>query len=550
MIESIKIYIKNYEKEITLDKKQDISSLINGEDKTKYIAALVNNETTSLSYTLKVNSTVELLTISDTHGMEVYKRSLAFLLSQVIKKLHPNKRLIIRHSMGPGYYFELDNCELDTNQIKEIKEIMEKEVLQDSRIVRSKMSYTDAIEYFKKNKKNDKLKLISCLNMQSISYYKCGNYIEIFDGPLAPSTGHLKVFDLLWYPPGFILQFPRKSNPTKTAPFKEQRKIFEVYKEYKEWGRILKVDNVGSLNEIIRQKSIDNFILVAEALHERKISQLALDIYKRLPAVKLVTIAGPSSSGKTTFSKKLSIQLQALGIKPITISVDDYFVDRDKTPLDEEGKYNYESINAINIELFNEHLKGLLNGESISPVRYDFFTGKSGLSDEVLHLNKDEIIIIEGIHCLNEKLTYTIPKDNKFKIYISALTQMNIDDTNRIPTTDNRIIRRLIRDYNYRGHSAHKTIDMWPSVRRGEEENIFPFQNDADGYFNSALDYELAILKPFAEMILSDVKPHEKEYTEARRLLNFLSYFLPIPSHMVPPTSIVREFIGGSFFNY
>ena len=285
-------------------------------------------------------------------------------------------------------------------------------------------------------------------------------------------------------------------------------------------------------------------------MHTRKVINLADEIYKKINDIKLVCIAGPSSSGKTTFSKRLSIQLQALGIKPFTISVDDYFIDRDKTPVDEEGKPNYETIEAINIDLFNQHLKDLLNGKEIRLPKYDFFLGKSSKSDKLYSIKKDEIILIEGIHCLNERLTYIVPKENKYKIYISVLTQMNIDNTNRIPTTDSRIIRRIVRDHKYRGNSALKTLQTWPSVRRGEEEFIFPFQNYADGYFNSALDYELALLKPYAESLLLQIKPYDKEYAEAVRLLRFLSYFLAIQSKFIPLTSIIREFIGGSFFNY
>jgi len=297
-------------------------------------------------------------------------------------------------------------------------------------------------------------------------------------------------------------------------------------------------------------KKIDNFIQVCEAFQTRKIISLADDVYRRREDVRLITIAGPSSSGKTTFSKRLSIELQTLGFKPFTISIDNYFVDRDKTPLDEDGKLDYESLEALNIDMLNENLKDLLDGKKIHLPSYNFFTGKSGLREEEVSIKEDEIVVIEGIHCLNDKLTYIIPHSKKYKIYISALAQMNIDDNNRIPTTDNRIIRRMVRDYKYRGHSAKKTFQMWDSVRRGEEKHIFPFQNNADGFFNSALDYELAVLRGYAEPILRQIKPFDEEYSEAIRLLRFLSYFQIVPVKSVPTTSILREFVGGSFFDY
>jgi uridine kinase len=380
--------------------------------------------------------------------------------------------------------------------------------------------------------------------------YRCDDFFQVFDLPLVSHTGVLNVFKLIYYPPGFILQFPRSENPKVTAEFKEQRRIFEVYQENRKLGRVLNVHNVGLLNQIILNNQISGFIQVAEVLHAKKIIKLANEVYNKKDRIRLVCIAGPSSSGKTTFSKRFAIQLRSLGLNPVTISVDNYFVDRDKTPLNKDGKPDYESIEALNLDLFNEHINMLLEGQEIKLPVYDFISGKSSEGDEKLSINEDDIIIIEGIHCLNDKLTYIVPKEKKFKIYVSVLTQMNIDNNNRIPTTDNRIIRRLIRDYRYRGHSALKTLQMWPYVREGEEKYIFPFQNYANGYFNSALDYELSLLRSYAEPILMQVKPYHKEYANAVRLLKFLSYFLPIPPKDVPSTSIIREFIGGSSFHY
>jgi len=548
----IKIFLKNINKEFEVNYGLKVYELLKYlENQEEYIAAFVNNEATSLSYNLKINSKVEFITITNTFGMEIYRRSLSFLLTKVVKKLFPNRRLIIGHSLGPGYYFDLINeKELTKEETAKIKEEMLKEIEADKPIIREKIGYEEALEYFRKNNREDKVKLLESLNMSKLSIYKCDDFFEVFDGPLALRTGILKVFDIIYYAPGFILQFPKKSEPDKVSPFTEQRKIFEVYRESKYRGKILKVDNVGALNEIIRNNEIDNFIQIAEELQTREIIKISDTIASQKDRIKLITIAGPSSSGKTTFSKKLSLMLETNGIKPFTLSIDNYFVDREKTPKDENGKPDYESIYALNIELLNENLVKLMKGEKVRLPRYDFFTGKSTLSNEETSLKRNQMIIIEGIHCLNDELTPFIPREEKFKIYVSALTQMNIDDNNRIPTTDNRILRRMVRDYKYRGHSAKKTFQMWPLVRNGEEKYIFPFQNEADGYFNSSLDYELAVLKPYAEPILMQIKPYDEEYADAIRLLKFLNYFLSVPSKNVPSTSILREFIGGSFFDY
>ncbi|MCG8569952.1 MAG: nucleoside kinase [Spirochaetes bacterium] len=550
MSKTINVEISNYHEQRLVDYRTRISELIHTDDQNKYIAAKVNNEITSTSYVLEVNSQVEFLTIEHHHGMQVYRRSLSFLLSKVVSQLYPDSRLIIGHSLGPGYYFDLEGVKINEEIVQTIDAAMRAEVKQNKPIKRAKISYIEACEHFKLKKRDDKYKLLASLNRSKVSIYKCDDFFQLFEGALALNTNLLDVFQIIYYKPGFILQFPRKSEISKAAPFHPQKKIFEVYREYKNWGKVLKVDNVGSLNDIIINKNIKEFISVAEALHEKKIANLANEINQRKKEIKLITIAGPSSSGKTTFSKRLAIQLKALGLKPVTISVDRYFKDISQQPLDINGKPNFESIDSINTELFNQHLQELFNGKVVQLANYSFYTGKSSIADDKTTISDEEIIIIEGIHGLNEKLTYSIPAKQKYKIYISALTQMNIDDNNRIPTTDNRIIRRMVRDHKYRGHSATRTIQMWSDVREGEEKYIFPFQNEADGYFNSALDYELAILKPYAQRILVEIKPNQPEYSEAIRLLMFLNYFLPIPADNVPPTSIIREFIGGSAFKY
>ena len=516
--------------------------------KDEFIACRVNNEVVSLIFRLKVDSAIEFLTIKDPAGMEVYRRTFCFLLEKVALKLFPDRKLVIGHSLGPGYYFDLHGTELKKEDVELLEKEMKKEVEEDLPILRQKIKYEEALDYFKKNNREDKYKLLSSLNMSKLAIYCCEDFFQIFDLPLASRTGVLKLFKLIYYPPGFILQFPQRSNVNEVAPFIEQKNIFRVYQEYKAWGKVLNVNNVGLLNEIIIKDEMPNFIQVEEALHAKKILQIAESIYKNRDRVKVVAIAGPSSSGKTTFSKRLSIQLMALGLKPVAISVDNYFVNRNETPVDENGKPDYETIDAINFKLFNSNLKDLMEGKEVKLPVYNFFTGVSALNGNSLKINKDEIIIIEGIHCLNERLTFLVPKENKIKIYISVLTQMNIDNNNRIPTTDSRIIRRIVRDNKYRGNSALKTLQTWPSVRRGEETYIFPFQNDADEYFNSALDYELAILRSYAEPLLMQIKPFHEEYDETIRLLKFLSYFLMINEKNVPATSLIREFIRRIIF--
>ncbi len=552
MAKKIEILLKNglnrrYEIDYSI-KVGELSKYL--DNKEEYIAAKINNEIVSLSYSIKVNSEIEFLTMNDNFGMEIYRRSLCFLLAKVADETYKDKRLIIEHSLGPGYYFEFENCEINKDDVKKLEDKMKDFVEKKIPIERERISYIELLKYFEENKKTDKFKLLNGINNSKLSIYRCEDFFELFDGPMVSNTDSLKIFSLIYYPPGFILQFPKRSNVKVVAPFKEQRRIFEVYKESKEQGKVWNVDNVGSLNELVLNKRIDNFIQVCEAWQSRKIGRLADGIFSQREKCKLVSIAGPSSSGKTTFSKRLSIELMSLGLKPFTISLDNYFVDRDKNPLGKDGKPDYETIDALNLDMFNEHLNMLFAGKKVKLPIYNFFTGKSSFSNEETKINDGEIIVIEGIHCLNERLTYTVKKENKFKIYISPLTQMNIDDNNRIPTTDNRILRRMVRDYKYRGHSAKKTFQMWRSVREGEEKYIFPFQNDADGYFNSALDYELLILKPYAEPLLQQIKPYDEEYNEALRLLRFLNYFLTVSPKNVPPTSILREFIGGSFFDY
>jgi uridine kinase len=514
-----------------------------------YICAKVNHQILPLKSAIKTNADIHFLTPASTEGMEVYRSTLSFLLEKAAAKLFPKLTLTIMHSLGAGYYYEFDNYTPTTKDIESLENIMRSDIGEKKSINRKSLSYHDAVTLLKKQNKNAQLLLLTTCAVPVVNCYQCEDFVGILQNPLAADAGQVPVFTLIPYESGFILQFPSRRDLSKPKDFTEQKEIFKVYREYKNLDKLFNVDTIGALNQLIINKKINDLILVEEALQESRIIKLAEDIASRKD-VRLVAIAGPSSSGKTTFSKRLELQLRAKGLTPRTISVDDYFVDRAKTPLNEDGSLDFECIEAVNLELFNEHISALLNGQKTKLAHFDFITGKSSLTAEEYSLNPGEIIIIEGIHCLNEKMTYLIPRQNKYKIYISALTHINIDHANRIPTTDNRVIRRLVRDYNYRGHSAERTLEMWPAVRQGEENNIFPFQNDADGYFNSALIYELGVLKIYAEPILKQVNPDSPYYAEASRLLSFLSYFLNIPSDKIPPTSIVREFIGGSTLHY
>ena len=534
-------------KTMTVERNTPVGTIMPNDDKT--IAALVNNEAVPLSYPLLTDCTAAPLTAASQLGMNVYRRSLVFLLAKVISELFPDRHLHIRHSLGPGYYFDLDGDTLTQDDIDKIKTAMRQLVDADKPIERGYASYCDAIQQLSDTGRTDKIKLLLGLNPPRVTVYSCDNYIEIYEGPLAPRTGLLGIFDIILYKGGLIMQFPKKSDLSKPADFTPQDNIFAVHHKSILYSEKIGASTIGDLNEIIMKGQLDEFIQLSENLQQRNIIELADAVVNR-PNARLITIAGPSSSGKTTFSKKLSLQLKTLGLTPVTISVDDYFIDRAKTPRGADGQPDYECLEALNIDALNQNLLDLINGRQTHLLHYDFMTGLSSVRSEAVQLRSDEILVIEGIHCLNDALTPAISADKKFKIYISALTPINIDNNNRLSTTDNRLLRRMIRDNKYRGHSAKTTLSMWPNVRAGEEKHIFPYQNTADGYFNSALNYEMAILKPYAEPLLRQIKPSDAEYAEAIRLLRLLSYFLASDDDAVPTNSLIREFIGGSFFQY
>ncbi len=515
------------------------------------VATLINNELTSLSYRLEVNAALVPVTLDTPEGMMIYRRSLCFLLAIAARNTLPGRRLIIGHSLGDGYFYHFeDSPELTGEEKLGLLAEMRRLVAEDLPIQRKVISYNEALSYFQKNNMPDTELLLQSRNESKIPVYACGEFMDLSHGPLMPRTGLITVFDIIAHPPGFILRYPSSRDPRALQPYKDIPLLFAIYQEYKNWGRMIEINSVGRLNQESRTKKIRDFIWVAEALHNKKIAEIADRIGECRDQVKVILIAGPSSSGKTTFAKKLTVQLTVMGLRPVAISLDNYFVPRDQTPRDENGDFDFENIRAIDIGLLNDNLLGLFRGDEVRLPEFDFRRGDRTFDGSPVKLPDRGVVIMEGIHGLNDDLTPKIPAEQKYRIYVSALTQLNLDDHNRIPTTDNRLIRRLVRDYQFRGHSALETLEMWPSVRRGEDRNIFPYQDSADSAFNSALDYELGVLKSFAEPLLHDVKPNNRVYHEALRLLSFLHNFMPIPSHYVPDQSILREFIGGSAFKY
>lgn len=524
-------------------------------DALPFLGALVNNDVSSMSYPLTVNSAVKFLTASDPRGWRIYRNSLCFLLAKTVREVFPKADFSVEHSFGLGLYCSFststDNDEgITQEQLDQLEAGMRKAVEEDIPIERRKVAYVDAIHTLRDEGQDEKLNLLRYRNPPRVVIHWCERFSDLAHGPLVPATGMLDWFQLIPYGPGFILQMPDRSDPTRVPPFEDQPHLFEVFREHKEWGRILGVSTVGRLNEIIDAGEIENFILTAEALHEKKVARIADQVAEERDRVKLVLIAGPSSAGKTTLSKRLSTQLRVNGVQPVSVSTDDYFVGKGKNPLDEHGKPDYEHIEAVDLDLFNEHLSKLVEGKEVELPRFDFASKTRKSSERTLRMEEGQILIIEGIHGLNPRLTAMVPDERKFRLYVSALTQLSVDANNRISTTDNRLMRRIVRDHKYRNYSALETLRRWPSVRRGEKRWIFPFQKEADLAFNSALDYELAVLKPLVEPLLMQVKPSEPEYAEARRLTEFLLSFLPIPTRPVPRTSILREYIGGSQFRY
>ena len=514
------------------------------------VLVLENNKMRELFRKVKDGAAVTFLTTGQIDGYNTYRRSATLLLLKAIydvEGMDVVRGMKVEFSAGEGYYVSSRKMPVNEGTLARIENRMKELVGQNLPIEKRSIPVEEAIEHFTRHGMTDKARLFRFRRSSSVNVYLLDGFEDYYYGYMVPSTGYLKYFKLIPYDEGFVLEFPPRKTPETFGPFREQPKVFQTLKSSTKWGEILNVGTVGALNEQISEGNVGNIILAQEAIMEKGLGDIAAEIASR-PDKKLIMIAGPSSSGKTTFSHRLSIQLMAHGLKPHPIAVDNYFVERVDTPKDENGQYNFECLEAMDIELFNQQMSALLRGEKVFLPTFNFITGMKEYKGNSLELGPEDVLVIEGIHCLNDALSYSLPAENKFKIYVSALTQMNIDEHNRIPTTDGRLIRRMVRDARTRGASAQKTISMWPSVRRGEDENIFPYQESADVVFNSALIYELAVLKQYAEPLLFGIRPEDPEYLEAKRLLKFLNYFQGIDSNLIPGNSILREFIGGSFF--
>jgi uridine kinase len=523
-----------------------------GIDTQTTVALKVNNEIRPLRTRLLVNVTLEPVPYFTHEGAMIYRRSLSFLLAVAARELFPGRRIYVGHSLGNSYFYTFNSGDpLNREELATLQKKMESLVKEDLPLTFKSLAYGEAVELFTKNQQTDTVLLLDQRSTSRIKVNECNGFLDIYVGPLVPSTGFLSSFELMPYDEGFLLRFPAVGKGMKIESFADEPIIFDVYREYKEWGRTVGVRVVGDINSLVAKRSINNYIRIAEAHQSRKLAEIAEQIAKQRDKVKMILLAGPSSSGKTTSAKRLSIELMVLGIKPIAISLDNYYVGTELTPRDEKGEPDYECLEAMDIPLLNEHLQALYRGEKVSMPVYDFRTGtrRENLGEKI-RLDSDSMLIVEGIHALNDALTHSIARNTKFKLYISALTQLNLDDHNRVPTSDNRLLRRMVRDHQFRAKDAAGTIKMWPNVQAGERKHIFPFQNTADAAFNSALDYELSVLKYYADPLLRAVKPSQREYAESTRLLLFLENFAPIPPQYVPGTSILREFIGDSEFKY
>jgi uridine kinase len=511
------------------------------------VAALVNGELRELSYRVESDIEVRPITMGESDGFRIYRRSLAFLLVTAVHELFPESTVYVDHSLTFGGYFcqVQDGKPFSDEQLAQIQARMQEIVDADEPILKTRVPLSDAIALFEARGDDDKVRLLNRRSKDYLTLYQVRGFRDYFHGYMVPSTGYLSVFALEPYPPGFVLRFPRTSPAMRLQQVRDYPKLLSVFREYGQWMDLMGIHDVGRLNDIITSDQSRVMVLVAEALHEQRVARTAEEIADRRDQVHLVLIAGPSSSGKTTFSRRLSIQLLANGLRPFPLELDNYFVPRSETPLDEKGHYDFESLGALDVKLFNLHLLQLLDGKEVTLPRYNFKTGMREVG-ETVHLLPDQIVIVEGIHGLNPDLVPNIPQSVAYRVYVSALTQLNIDKHNRVPTTDTRLIRRIVRDASYRGYSAQQTIDRWESVRQGEKRWIFPYQEHADLMFNSALVYELAVLKRLAFPLLLQVKPGTRAHVEAKRLLAFLSWFETLEPDLIPDNSILREFIGGS----
>lgn len=530
----------------------EISNHLNIKLKYDIVAARVNYKVEDLNFLVYKPKDIEFIDASCPSGMRVYVRTLSMVFAFAVKRLFPEAILSINHSISKGYYCRLDylNKPLDQEVISLIKAEINKIIAEGYPIMVEEKQVKEVKKIFAlQNNQHENLSLFETINTPYMRYFRIHDYVDYYNGVLLPSTDKLNLFDILPYYDGMLLRIPNRTEPDRLEKFEVMPKLYEIFNEFMSWNQIMKLKTIGEFNIACRNKQSFDLIKVGEALHEKKVAYIA-DMIEQRQNVKLVLVSGPSSSGKTTFSKRLSVQLMVSGLKPVIISMDNYFVNREETPKDENGEYDFETLEALDLPFFNQQMEQLLNGEEVELPFFNFENGKRMFRGDKLKLDHDTVVILEGIHALNPNLLPKIPREKTFKIYVSALTTISIDNHNWVPTTDTRLLRRIIRDYRFRNYSARDTISRWPSVRRGEEKWIFPFQEDADVMFNSALIFELAVLKKYAEPILAEVPKYCDEYTETHRLLKFLNFFVPIHDREIPPTSLLREFMGGSSFRY
>ena len=547
------IELKNLDKTLEVEYGVSLSEVARNENITlpyPILGALVNNQVRSLQYQIHKPCSITYFDITSTYGNGVYTRSLYFILYKSVKNLFPEAKLNILHSISGGKYCEIENLPkpLDESVLWAIKNKMNEIIAADLPFIRKEIVSNEAIELIKKQGIEKEKSILRETKKMYLTVYQLDEVINYYYGSLLPSTGYITLYGLELYEHGLLLKIPNRKRPEIIPQTRKMSKLFNVYQQFKEWGNQLGIPYIYNLNEKIVSGEVGELILTTEALQEKVWANVADEI--NLKKAKMVLISGPSSSGKTTSCKRISVQLSVIGYHPVQISVDDFFLEREDTPLDKNGEYDFEALEAIDLELFNRTLDELLAGKEVELPVFNFQSGKKEWKGKKIQMQENSILIIEGIHCLNPNLTASIPDNTKYKIFVSALTSLSVDSQNPIPTTDTRLIRRIIRDFNYRGYSAIETLQRWQSVRDGEEKNIFPYQENADIMFNTSLIYELSVLRPYAMPILLAVPEYEPEYAEAIRLIKFLRFFKPINEKMIPGTSILREFVGGSRFSY
>lgn len=535
------------DKEYEVNKNEKVKDILKDQIKETTIACKCYNIVKSLNTEIKKDTKVELIDISENDGMRTYIRGIIYIMGKAFYNLYPEAHVTVNYQLSHSMYCTIENMLTTEEMVQKLKNEMQKIIDSDLPITKVTMSKEEGAAFFAKEKTVRGNLQLYIEERKKVCLYFCEDYYNYLYGVMPISTGYMKIFDLVKYSNGFLLRYPSKNNIEKMQPFKNNKKLLTALQEYEKIHKVLKEDTLYKINNLVKQGKSKDIVLLDEALHEKKISQISDNIAKNKD-VKIVLIAGPSSSGKTTFAQRLGLQLKLNGLRPVTISVDNYFVEREDTPKDKDGKYDFEAIEAIDLELFNDHLIKLLNGEEVEMPTFNFYTGHKEYRGNKIKIREEDILVIEGIHCLNDRLTSYIPRNKKYKVYISALTVLNIDYYNRISTTDSRLIRRIVRDYQFRGYSALHTIRMWESVNKGEMNNIFPFQEEADSMFNTSLIYELSVLKPFAVPLLEDIGEELPEYAEAQRLLDLLQYFEEIDMKVVPTNSLLREFVGGSDF--